>query len=182
MTHCGTAQRWMTASLEGTLPKQEARALQAHLEGCPYCREMWAALQEVDRLFAAPPMAPVPEGFAARTLVRLQARQVAVARAGRRSLPWAWAAAAAAFLTVAAWWAALLGAGVPVLASPSAPLVWHAVRTLWEAVAVLARAAGHLLDALQPLCWDAALAAGTLTLFLLLLLMGGTLRRARLRA
>lgn len=182
MTHCGTAQQWMTESLEGALPTQEARALQAHLEGCPRCRETWAALREVDRLLAARPMPPVPEGFAARALARLEARQAAVARAGRGPMSWTWAAAAGAFLVVAAWWTALLGAGLPALALRGAPLTWHAVRTLWEAMTILARALGHLLGVLQPLCRPAALAAGTLTLFLLLVLMGGTLRRARLRA
>lgn len=180
MSHCRNAHQWMLGMLEGGLALEDARALQAHLQSCPRCRATWTALQEVERILSAPPLVPVPVGFAERALARLEAHVAAAPRQGRKSPFWPVAGAGLATFSLLLWWIALLG--LPVLLSWSSPAAWSGLRLLWEALATLARSLMSLLALLVPFCRGMALASGLLVLALSLAAMGGSLWRARLRA
>jgi anti-sigma factor RsiW len=96
----------------GLLEPAEARALEAHAEGCPACRAELAALRETRRLVAGLPPLPAPERGAAVLLAA--ARQAAEARRPRWAMP-RWLAGGALGLAGATALALL------VLRGPAAP-------------------------------------------------------------
>ena len=57
--------------MEDMLPNKERLELEAHLANCPACQAEHAALQQVDRLLRAAPMAAPSADFAARVEMRL---------------------------------------------------------------------------------------------------------------
>ncbi|MGQ9714321.1 MAG: anti-sigma factor family protein [Anaerolineae bacterium] len=179
MSRCESAHQWMSGALDHGLASEDARALQAHLQSCPRCRATWAALQEVERILSAPPLVPAPEGFAKRTLARLEACGATAPRQGRKSPFWPVAGAVLTTCSLLLWWIALLG--LPALLSWSSPAAWSGLHLLWEALATLARSLMSLLALLVPFCRGMALASGLLVLALSLAAVGGSLWRARLR-
>jgi len=70
----------------GTLPHDDARAVLAHLAGCPACRGEYDDLvRAVDTVLPASPTVAPPAGFEARVLDRLDARVVRRPRMTRRT-------------------------------------------------------------------------------------------------
>ncbi len=61
--------------LDGQLEAAETGPLQAHLDGCPFCRAGLDAMRGVDRLLSAAPMISPPPGFVGRFHARLAARR-----------------------------------------------------------------------------------------------------------
>ena len=73
-------REWMHAVLDGAsgeaaLTPGARRELEAHLATCGECQVTWAALSEVQRLFALEPMAAPRPGFTGRFQARLAQRQ-----------------------------------------------------------------------------------------------------------
>ncbi|HZI63820.1 MAG TPA: anti-sigma factor [Thermoanaerobaculia bacterium] len=104
----------LPAHVLGALDEDERRELEAHLEGCPVCRDLLLSWQrELEELaLAAPPVSP-SEASRARLLARTErperagrddAETAAAAVGPRRDLGWL-AAAAALLLAVWAGWA-----------------------------------------------------------------------------
>jgi hypothetical protein len=90
----------------GELPPGEARAVEAHAEECPTCREELAGMRATRALMARLPVEPAPER--AERVVWAAAREAAEARRPRPLLPrWLWAgtagAMAAAAVAVVSW-------------------------------------------------------------------------------
>lgn len=181
MNPCGNARQWMLAALDYRLGPEEARALQVHLQACPRCRATWAALQEVDRILSARPVAPVPAGFAERTLARLEAPGTAMTVRPQRVGALGLAAGATLVLcSLVLWWAALLG--LPALLLPVSPAVWSGLRLTWEALTALVQSLVPLLDLLVSFCRGMALSAAILVLAGFLAAIGRGLRQVRLNA
>jgi predicted anti-sigma-YlaC factor YlaD len=106
--NCGKAQRWLSARRDGVLAEARARRLDAHLQDCPACREVAAALGAVtQRLQGRPsPAGPTPEVAWAdvQRALRLQADAPLREPFGSRAYsPWArWARIAAALVVLGA--------------------------------------------------------------------------------
>lgn len=181
MNACGNVRQWMLGALDSRLGPEEARALQMHLQACPRCRATWAALQEVDRTLSARPVAPVPAGFAERTLARLEARATAMTIRPKRVGALGFVAGATLVVcSLLLWWAALLG--LPVLLSQVSPAVWSGLRLVWEALTALVQSLVPLVDLLMPSCRVVALAAAILVFTGFLAAIGRGLRQARQHA
>jgi predicted anti-sigma-YlaC factor YlaD len=71
MPNCEVYRQWMSLKLDGLLPSDQERSLEAHLATCAACRAEWEALQFVSCLLGDQPMVPAPPGFAARVERRL---------------------------------------------------------------------------------------------------------------
>jgi len=65
----------MSLWLDSELSPAEVGRLDVHLEGCVTCRDTWAAMQRVSRLFAEAPLVSPPEDFTSRVMSRLAQRQ-----------------------------------------------------------------------------------------------------------
>lgn len=182
MSHCASVRQWMSEALDRNLSPEEMRALQTHLQACPRCRATWGSLQEVDHLLSTRPLAPVPTGFAERTLARLSASGATTAsRTNPSRALWLVASAALVVLPLFLfWWATLLG--IPVLLWRASPAVWSGLRLGWEALIALVQSLDSLLGPWAAFCREMALAAATLALLVSLAAMGRGLRRAYLRA
>ena len=85
--NCRQAQRRLNAYLDGELPAEMRRTLEAHIEGCSACARELAAHQEMRRLLDEPPAAMVPTGFA-RSVRERASRQVVAARGHAMPQPW----------------------------------------------------------------------------------------------
>jgi hypothetical protein len=117
----------LSACRDGELDRQQQAAVAAHLRGCASCRRELEQLARVDALLAAESRGPadVPDGYfealprrIAARLVRAPARPPVAtpARRAPRALPaWAYAAAAALLMAVAA---PFLVRGLRPVASP----------------------------------------------------------------
>ncbi len=73
MNHIGPDR--MDLYLEGELEAAERSALEAHLEGCPACRETLEDRRTWERAFSGLAPVEVPQGFAAAVMARLSARR-----------------------------------------------------------------------------------------------------------
>lgn len=60
---CEEIREELSAALDGELPEEVRRAVEAHLAGCPACRKERDLLGGVDRLYRALPREDAPEGF-----------------------------------------------------------------------------------------------------------------------
>ncbi len=69
---CQEVREWMSLRLDGSLPADQERQLDLHLDGCAVCAEEWARWQEIASLFEAAPLLQPPEDLTARVLVRIQ--------------------------------------------------------------------------------------------------------------
>lgn len=83
---CLELQEWMTLRLDDRLSAAEEQSFQAHLSECPTCAQIWQQWQQVDRLFADPPMVSPPVDLAAKVWVRIEQRQRRGALAGSLAL------------------------------------------------------------------------------------------------
>ncbi|HEY89492.1 MAG TPA: hypothetical protein G4N98_07145 [Thermoflexia bacterium] len=63
---------WWELALAERLTPAEKHAWQQHLATCPRCQAEWSAWLEVEALFKSTPVPAPPEGFADRTLARLE--------------------------------------------------------------------------------------------------------------
>lgn len=63
---CEEAVERMTRALDGGVSDPEWERVQAHLQACQACAQTWLALQQVDRLLRAAPLATPPPDFARR--------------------------------------------------------------------------------------------------------------------
>jgi anti-sigma factor RsiW len=71
---CPDREYQLVDMIDGSLPPDEARQLQAHLDGCPRCRDWLAGYREVDLdLQAALPRAALSPGFEQRLAARIAA-------------------------------------------------------------------------------------------------------------
>jgi len=73
MNHIGRDR--MDLYLEGELEGAGRRELEAHLEGCPACREALEDRRTWERAFSGLPPVEVPQGFAAAVMARIPARR-----------------------------------------------------------------------------------------------------------
>ncbi len=93
-TGCSQARGWFSEYLDGRLKADRARSLEAHLQGCPHCREELDALTQVMHLMRSLPVVAAPRSFALR---RDMAPAAPAASAySRRGWTWAWGLATAA--------------------------------------------------------------------------------------
>lgn len=118
----------------GALDTAERSAAEAHLATCAACRARYATAREVAALLAlaAPDVAPPPSLGS-----RIVARALAERQARRWPIAWGWLAAAAVFIAVLGWNAALqmqLQAQTQTIAALRAQLTTHET-----AVSVLAQ-------------------------------------------
>jgi len=95
----------LSAWLDGELPPEDRRVVEAHLEGCPECRSRVAALRAADEAARELP-AEAPEGyfddFAARVRARIAEEPTRRPFPHPRRVPWpVWAGALAAALVLA---------------------------------------------------------------------------------
>jgi hypothetical protein len=115
--------------------------LARHIETCPSCRDVQAALSVLGAAFGSEP-ASAPPGLVQRTKAavrrRVADREAAVAGRTRTVLAACLAAAAVAWLAAAAWTVDWLGR----LAGLSRPACWLAQASLWTLVGLLAAVAG----------------------------------------
>jgi anti-sigma factor RsiW len=65
---CAELSELMSAALDRPPDERVRSALRSHLDECQECRYLWQALQDVDRLFRAAPLATAPPGFTARVV------------------------------------------------------------------------------------------------------------------
>ncbi|GEM_PF-3716782 len=63
---CQEAQEHMMGALDGHMPDTERLRFQDHLQLCRECAQTWLALQQVDAVLRAAPMATPPANFARR--------------------------------------------------------------------------------------------------------------------
>jgi len=80
----------LNAYVDGEQPDNLRRIMDDHLAICGSCRGRLEEIREIDALFqGALPVPPLPEGFAARLMIKARKRQPTRA-SGRRSVPLAW--------------------------------------------------------------------------------------------
>lgn len=63
---CEEAVERMSLALDGGVSDPEWERVQAHIQACQACAQTWLALQQVDRLLRAAPLAVPPSDFARR--------------------------------------------------------------------------------------------------------------------
>lgn len=156
---CATARRFLSDKLDAALRPGREVPLEAHLRGCPACRDYGAGLARIQAQgrLAAGRTAGEWSDFERALGARLDA-----AGSGRRRAPgpsavrarWAWAAAAAVLLVAAAAWYALrrpAGPGEALTAYDDvfAPLV-AAADSDEELAGRVDREVGVLIDELTP--------------------------------
>ena len=101
---CSKAIEEMSAALDDMLSPQQEAALKAHLEHCPFCRQVYEGLREVRMMLQAEEEVPLPEGFHAQWKEKWEQERQEMARLEKKKKqdrqPWkkflAMAAAAAA--------------------------------------------------------------------------------------
>ncbi|HIW48430.1 MAG TPA: zf-HC2 domain-containing protein [Firmicutes bacterium] len=101
---CSKAIEEMSAALDDMLSPQQEAALKAHLEHCPFCRQVYEGLKEVRMMLQAEEEVPLPEGFHAQWKEKWEQERQEMARLEKKKKqdrqPWkkflAMAAAAAA--------------------------------------------------------------------------------------
>jgi len=84
MATCDQMESAILDRAAGTLPPDEAAAVQAHLEGCPRCRSWLASCEEAVRLAAL----PEPSEAELRILAHLPSRARAAFRERTQRSPW----------------------------------------------------------------------------------------------
>lgn len=111
---CEDALALISAKLDGELSPEETEALNAHLEGCPACRQWMEAMAAVDRRVAALEE-PAPEGLKKGVLYRIDQATGKAKKPGRR-----WFGPGTALGAVAAVLVLLVGLGVIPLGKQAA--------------------------------------------------------------
>jgi anti-sigma factor RsiW len=107
---CKAVRKQLSRYVDLEVPPELREEIEAHLAGCPDCRQALAKLEQVAGVLASGSLPPVPEGFAERVMgkARAQARREPQARwSDWRPLGWWWDAAPA--MRAAAIVAALVG-------------------------------------------------------------------------
>lgn len=158
---------WMQLALdEALLPPQRER-LDAHLAECADCATLWQALNGIDSLFSAAPLAAPRPGFTGRFQARLQQRARPRPVWGLLALGVSVMAMAAVALPLAAGvlWSAAQIAGQPVTTTAvftSATALSDSFLTVAGALVGATRALGQFVAG-TPVVWLAALGALTAT-------------------
>jgi len=68
---CGTAKRWISATLDGELDDQRQQALTAHLASCRRCRAFAVRLSSLDETLDSSRVEDPRWGFADRVMARI---------------------------------------------------------------------------------------------------------------
>jgi len=68
----------MMEALDGELPAERQRELEAHLMGCESCSREWQAIQAIHQLFLQAPILSPAADFTQRTLARLPNRRLRI--------------------------------------------------------------------------------------------------------
>lgn len=170
----------MQRLLDGASSPAEEQALRQHVAACAECRALWQAMTEVERALASPPMAPVPPGFAHRTMARLRtAPRVPTAQRG-------WVipalAAALAVLVLAIWWGALLLGGGSLYLSGESQAALRGAVLLGDVLTAFLGLGFRLADLAGAACRLVVMGAAGMVLLALLMGLAAGLRRASARA
>ncbi len=157
MIGCEGVRELAQAYLEGELAPAEAERLERHIHACPACRHVVATYRQLFAAMARPAIPPVPSGFAARVLARIESAQ-------RRRRAWQAVALTAGLLLVGGAAALITWGGLPEMLPSAAEAVppidtW---RGAWESVVRLAEGA-----AAASCDWLAAVPSGLMALALL---------------
>jgi hypothetical protein len=75
---CRDARRLISERLDGPVSATDEQLLDGHAAICAECRVYLHKIQSLERVFAAPPFAGPPAGFADRVMAQVRARQVEV--------------------------------------------------------------------------------------------------------
>ncbi|MBI4297580.1 MAG: zf-HC2 domain-containing protein [Chloroflexi bacterium] len=123
---CPQVRKWLSEYLDGAMRAEQVQAVEAHLEGCPQCREELASLSEAVFLLRSLPGAALPRSFT------LSSEMVLATPATSR---WAWGLAAAMASLALAFFlagdlAGFLPQGTVALPTPSPAPTEAGLRTL----------------------------------------------------
>lgn len=72
---CEKALERMMKALDGELPDEEGRLLEAHLEVCERCQARWEQLQAAEEVLRHAPVLSPPPGFVGRVMARVDRRR-----------------------------------------------------------------------------------------------------------
>ncbi len=72
---CEEALERMMKALDGELPDEERRVLEAHLEVCDHCRVQWEQLQAAEAVLCSAPILSPPPGFVGRVMAQVDRRR-----------------------------------------------------------------------------------------------------------
>ncbi|MGB9776119.1 MAG: zf-HC2 domain-containing protein [Anaerolineae bacterium] len=72
---CGEALERMMRVLDGELPDEERRVLEAHLEACDRCRAQWGQLLAAEEVLRQAPLLSPPPGFVGRVMAQVDRRR-----------------------------------------------------------------------------------------------------------
>jgi anti-sigma factor RsiW len=81
---CSQVQQKLDPLTTQELTSSERERIEAHLQSCAGCHDALARLRRLEKLLAASPAPPVPEGFAAQVVARAKEQQAAVPRRAPR--------------------------------------------------------------------------------------------------
>ncbi|MBC7228103.1 MAG: zf-HC2 domain-containing protein [Thermoflexales bacterium] len=72
---CEKALERMMKALDGELPDEGRRLLEAHLETCEHCQAQWGQLQAAEEVLRHAPALSPPPGFVGRVMARVDRRR-----------------------------------------------------------------------------------------------------------
>jgi len=81
---CREVQRKLELFVAQELAPAERERVEAHLASCARCREALERARSLEKVLVAPPVPPLPEGFAERVVGRARNERAAVARPAPR--------------------------------------------------------------------------------------------------